>query len=109
MKLNITFKHLEHTPALDERIREKSEKFSKFFSGDMDVKWVCWVDASGTQWAEVVVHGSQFDCVATAGADNLYKAFDLAVDKCEKQLEKLKSKRRDRMHGIESQKYRDVG
>jgi putative sigma-54 modulation protein len=109
MKLNITFKHLEHTPALDERIREKSEKFNKFFSGDLDVKWVCWVDPHGKQWAEVVVHGSNFDCVATAGADTLYKAFDDVVEKCEKQLEKLKSKRRDRIHGHEGHKYHDVG
>lgn len=28
MNVNITFRHLEHTPALDETIRNKSEKFT---------------------------------------------------------------------------------
>jgi putative sigma-54 modulation protein len=30
MDVSITFKHLEHTPALDERIREKSRKLEKY-------------------------------------------------------------------------------
>ena len=33
MKLKISFKHLEHTPALDERIKEKSQKLKKYFEG----------------------------------------------------------------------------
>ena len=108
MNVTISFKHLEHTPALDERIKEKSEKLDKFFGGNLDVKWVCWVD-EGKQWAEIVLHGPHFDCFARAGSDDLYKSLDLVVQKAERQVQKHKSKRRERIHTTESQKYKHVG
>ena len=42
MNLNITFRHMEHTPALDSVIRDKSEKFAKWFGPQTDVHWTCW-------------------------------------------------------------------
>jgi len=109
MNITITFKHLEHTPALDERIREKSDKLDKFFGGELDVKWVCWVDDNNQQWAEIVLHGPHFDCFARDCSDTLYKAIDLVVHKAERQVEKYKSKRRGRIHTTTSQKYKHVG
>ncbi len=98
MNIKICFKHLEHTPALDERIREKSEKLQKFFGGQFDIHWTCWVDEKQFHWAEARIVGQPHECFAKASADNLYKAFDLVIDKVERQLEKQKSKMRNRVH-----------
>ncbi|MFP5458849.1 MAG: ribosome hibernation-promoting factor, HPF/YfiA family [Bacteriovoracia bacterium] len=107
MNITITFKHLEHTPALDERIREKSEKLNKYFGGQFKVHWVCWVDEHNEHWAEVKVTG-QSECYAKAHSENLYKAFDLVIEKIERQLEKQKSKLRNRVHSAQSQKQKQV-
>lgn len=109
MKLKISFKHLEHTPALDERIHEKSEKFEKYFQGNTSVHWFCWVE-NNKHYAEIKVHGPKFDFVAKAASDNLYKAFDLVVDKMERQIEKQKDIKRNKMHAYpyETPKYKEI-
>lgn len=109
MKLKISFKHLEHTPALDERIQEKSEKLEKYFQGNTSVHWFCWVE-NNKHYAEIKVHGPKFDFVAKAFSDNLYKAFDLVVDKMERQIEKQKDMKRNKMHShpYETPKYHEI-
>lgn len=97
MKLKISFKHLDHTPALDQRIKEKSEHFEKYFEGNVQVQWVCWVH-DNEHWAEVKVHGPKFDFFAKASADNMYKTLDLCVEKIERQFEKQKYKYMNKMH-----------
>ena len=109
MKLKISFKHLEHTPALDERIKEKSEKFEKYFQGNVTVQWVCWVE-DNKHWAEIKVHGPKFDFFAKASSDNLYKCLDLVCEKIERQFEKQKDQKRNKMHShnFETPKYREI-
>jgi putative sigma-54 modulation protein len=109
MKLRITFKHLEHTPALDERIKEKSERFEKYFQGNVNIHWVCWVKGD-KHWAEIKVHGPRFDFFAKACADNMYKSLDLAVEKMERQVEKQKELMRDKLHHspLKSIKYQEI-
>lgn len=97
MKLKISFKHLEHTPALDHRIAEKSEHFEKYFQGNISVHWTCWVH-NDEHWAEVKVHGPKFDFFAKASADNMYKSLDLVVEKVEKQFAKQKDLKRNKLH-----------
>jgi putative sigma-54 modulation protein len=109
MKLKISFKHLKHTPALDERIKEKSEKLKKYFEGNTSVSWVCWVQ-DNEHWAEIKVHGPKFDFFAKACADNMYKTLDLCVDKMERQFEKQKDIYKNRLHHSPNQspKYREI-
>jgi len=110
MKLTISFKHLEHTPALDERIREKSDKLEKYFQGSTSAHWVCWVDNKQQHWAEIQFHGPKFDFFAKASADNMYKALDLAVDKIERQIDRKHELRRNKLHNnpYESPKYQEI-
>lgn len=109
MRLTISFKHLEHTPALDERIREKSEKFEKYFQGNTNVQWFCWVH-NNEHWAEIKLHGPKFDFFAKASANNMYKSLDLVVDKIERQLEKHKDLKRNKLHShpYGSPKYQEI-
>ena len=85
MNINITFRHMEHTPALDANIREKSEKFVKWFGAETTVKWICWVEGKD-QCSEVVVHSGHQEYFAKAHADDLYKTFDLCVHKIQNQI-----------------------
>lgn len=103
MKLKISFKHLDHTPALDQRIKEKSEKFEKYFQGNTSIQWFCWVE-DNKHWAEIKVHGPKFDFFAKACADNLYKSLDLVVDKMERQIEKQKEKMHSHSHDTPKQR-----
>lgn len=109
MKLKISFKHLDHTPALDERIQEKSQKFEKFYKGNVDVQWICWVHEE-KHWAEVKVHGPKFDFFAKAHADNMYKSLDLVVEKIERQFEKQKGQKKNRIQEASNQslKYLEI-
>lgn len=109
MKLKISFKHLDHTPALDQRIKEKSEKFEKYFQGNTAIQWFCWVE-DNKHWAEIKVHGPKFDFFAKACADNMYKSLDLVVEKMERQIEKQKDQKRNKMHAhaFDTPKYREI-
>jgi putative sigma-54 modulation protein len=85
MNLNITFRHMDHTPALDQMIREKSEKFTKWFGPDASVKWTCWREGV-EHTSEVFVTAGQEEYFAKAHADDLYKTFDLIINKIQNQL-----------------------
>lgn len=109
MKLKISFKHLKHTPALDERIQEKSKHFEKYCDASCTVQWVCWVE-DGQHWAEAKVHGPKFDFFAKASSDNLYKCLDLVVEKMERQFEKKKDMWKNKIHNhaYASPKYQEI-
>ena len=85
MNLNITFRHMEHTPALDQMIREKSEKFSKWFGPGSNVQWTCWTEGIN-HCSEVQIHSGQQEYFAKAQADDLYKTFDLVIQKIQNQM-----------------------
>ncbi len=85
MNVNITFRHMEHTPALDQVIREKSEKFTKWFGPKTQVQWVCWKEGAD-HFSEVKVHSGHEEFFAKAHADDLYKTFDLVLHKIQNQM-----------------------
>lgn len=84
MNLNITFRHMDHTPALDSVIKEKSLKFEKWFGDSTDVRWTCWKE--GVNFcSEVSIHNDQQDFFAKAHDDDLYKTFDDVINKIQNQ------------------------
>lgn len=86
MDIQITFRHMDHTPALDGQIREKSQKLTKWLGDNVQVQWTCWVEGV-EQWSEVKVHTGTKEYFAKASADVLYKSFDLVVQKIHNQME----------------------
>jgi putative sigma-54 modulation protein len=97
MKVTISFKHLEHTPALDKKINDKSSKFEKYFEGKGSIKWTCYVK-DGYHYSEAHLYGPQFEYYAKAKSENLYKSFDMVVSKLEKQLDKKKNLVKNKLH-----------
>lgn len=92
MKIVSSFKHLDHTPALDEKIESKSQKLKKFFDGNFEVHWTCYVRDDGAHCAEIKLLGPSFEYHATGHSETLYKSLDLAINKVEKQVSKRKDK-----------------
>lgn len=97
MKITVSFQHLEHTPSLDERIQEKSQKLKKYMEGKIHAKWNCYVE-DHQQFAEIELIGPKCSFHASAHADSLYKSIDLVVAKLEKQMEKKHAKMKNRLH-----------
>lgn len=87
MNLNITFRHMDHTPALDNVIRDKSEKFAKWFGQAADVRWTCWKE--GVDFcSEVTIQSGQQEYFAKAHDNDLYKTFDHIIHKIQNQVNK---------------------
>lgn len=85
MNVTISFRNIEHTPALDELINSKSQKFSKWFSSAADVKWTCWVEGHN-QICEVKITDHNKEHFAKADSDDLYKSIDIVISKIQNQL-----------------------
>jgi len=86
MNIQITFRHMDHTPALDTLIREKSQKISKWFGEQSTVNWVCWVDGV-EQCSEIKVHSGHKEYFAKASSNDHYKTVDLVLQKIHNQME----------------------
>ncbi|MBK24765.1 MAG: ribosomal subunit interface protein [Halobacteriovorax sp.] len=97
MKLNISYHHLESTPSIDEKVREKADHLKKYFDGNVDVNWVCSVDGKRHK-SEVNVHAGHFNFHAEAEDDNLYKTLDEVLHKMERQLRKKNEQVKDKIH-----------
>jgi putative sigma-54 modulation protein len=97
MKLTISFQNMKHTPSLDERIEEKTQKLDRYFEGKYHAKWTCTVK-DNSHHAEVELIGPRETYHASAKADNMYKTFDAVVAKLEKQIHKKHDRIRNKIH-----------
>ncbi|MCK5072514.1 MAG: ribosome-associated translation inhibitor RaiA [Bacteriovoracaceae bacterium] len=97
MELNISYRHLESSPSIEDKIHQKAFKLKKFFQGKMNVDWICSVENT-IHSSEVTVTGDHFSYHATAESDDLYKTFDEVIPKLEKQLVRKKEQTRNTIH-----------
>ena len=107
MKIISNFKQLEHTPSLDEKIQLKSQKLKKYFEGNFEVHWTCYVRDDGAQCAEIKLLGPSFEYHATAHSEKLYKTLDIAINKIEKQIHKKKDKWKQHISHKHSPSFKD--
>ena len=97
MKVTISFKHQKHSPEVDQRLQEKSQKLDKYLGGKTTLKWTCYKKENYT-YTEAVLFGSNFEYHAKSYADNLFHAFDATIAKLEKQLCRKKDKIKNKIH-----------
>lgn len=108
MKLQVTFRNFDHTPALDELITKKSSKLKKYLQTNATVAWNCFIDSSD-QVCEVNISGFQGpDIQATAKSDSLYKSIDLVIEKLEKQLRRKNEVVNMKIHGRTKPRFETV-
>lgn len=81
----ISFRHLDHTKALDTRIKAKTQKLLRHLSPKAIVKWTCTTDKN-VHRSEVKIHDGIHDYYVRAENSNLYKTFDDAIKKLKQQF-----------------------
>ncbi len=91
MRIEITGRNIDVTPALKNIIEKKSEKIKYFFPHILDVH-VYLIVNKNTHKAEITLNseGKSFFCDATS--DDMYNSIDLMYDKIERQIRKYKEK-----------------
>lgn len=91
MRIEITSKSLELTDSLKSHIEQRMAKLKRYFDGVLDVHVILRVERF-THRFEITLHGQGFDFFSDGHAQDLYAAFDIAADKMERQVKKLKDR-----------------
>lgn len=100
MRIDVTGKHVDLTPAMVDYAKAKCEKVTKFFDGLQQVR--CVLDKATTAHhaeyvveviADVVGHD---DFVAKEQGHDIYACIDTAVDKVSRRLRDHKERLRDK-------------
>lgn len=90
--IQITGRHLELTPAIQEYFKTKFERIERHFDHITNVHVVLTLEKTD-HIAEATVHGSGgADIFAQTKAENLYASIDLLIDKLDRQVIKHKEK-----------------
>jgi putative sigma-54 modulation protein len=99
MKYQIIGKNITVTDAISNAIQNKLSRLEKQFRGKDDIDCRAVVSSHGdTARIEVTIFLSQMPIRAEVEHEDLYAALDLAIDKLESQLRKIKT-RMDRSNG----------
>lgn len=91
MKVTVTFRHLDSTPALKNYAIEKTEHVEKLLIKPEQAHWILTVDKK-TQVAECDVIANGKHIVAKEAGDDLYAAIDEVISKLSAQARKTKEK-----------------
>ena len=115
MRIKITARHLKLTDAINDYATKKVEKAQHYFSNVVNAQVILSVDKF-RQMAEIILHtgrtGSKSIFRAKEVSENLYAAIDLAMDKIDKQLKKIKDMskihRQDKLRSAALRKIEDM-
>jgi len=95
MQVNISSKHMQMTPAIEEYASKKIEKFPRYFNRVQQVEVI--IDKAKNGYTVDIItnveHHGAF--VATSSHGDLYACLDVGIDKSIRQLKDHKSRMRD--------------
>jgi putative sigma-54 modulation protein len=95
MQINVTFRHVDSTPALRTHAEEKLGRMvRKYLHRPVDAHVILSV-AKERHVAEVTLQADHVTMFAKEETTDLYAAIDLAVEKLEHQAQKLRAKRKE--------------
>jgi putative sigma-54 modulation protein len=102
MQVNITGKHLEITPAIEQYIRGKYGRLERHFDRVLQADFVLEkirVDHHAGFHAELILDVEHHeDLISNAKHDDLYAAIDAVLDRGVRQLTDLKDRMRNHKH-----------
>ena len=98
MNVKISFKNLEPSAAVEEKINDKLEHLKIYFKNKMNVNWVCVVDGHHQHKSEVHINVAHHDFHAQAVDRDLYKSLDMVMKKLESQIRKVNDKVKAKNH-----------
>lgn len=94
MGINVTFRHVEPSPALKGYAVEKLSKLDKVINRAFDASVILSVEKY-RHIAEVLLTAKGLSVKAMEETDDFFSAIDLVVDKVEKQVKKYREKRKE--------------
>ncbi len=98
IKVSVTFRHTESTPALKSYATEKvMHCLRKYLSNSADVQIVLEVQKRD-HMVEVILRTKGYDITAKEKTEDLYSAIDKVVDNLDKQIRKRKERMQDHKH-----------
>ena len=95
MVTHMTFRHMEATDAIKNYTEGKLEKVKKFVQEPLDIH-VVFSKERFQYLVEINLSGNGMDIHAEDRNEDLYAAIDLVMDKIEKQLRRLRDKKKNR-------------
>lgn len=100
MHIKITARHVKLTDAIADYATKKVEKAEKFFDHIVRAQVILSVEKRYRQSAEIIIHASSKTVFrAKEESTDLYAAIDLASDKIDKQLKRLKERSKGHRKG----------
>ncbi|MBL1216884.1 MAG: ribosome-associated translation inhibitor RaiA [Planctomycetes bacterium] len=98
MEINISGKHINLTPAMEEYAQKKCDRLPRFYDRLQEVNVV--VDRPSREFeVEVIAHVANHDpFIASCGGEDFYGCVDNVVDKLTRQLSEHKDRIRNRKH-----------
>ncbi len=93
MKINITFRHLDSSEGLKEYVKKKIGRLEKYFEGPVEAQVILKAEKFRNE-AEVILRGDGLDITAKEETADMYEAIDLVSDILEKQVKRLREKRK---------------
>lgn len=97
MKVRISYRHLDPSPSVENKIHDKLRHLEKYFKGKMNVNWVCSIDGEGHR-SEVSVNVGKLNFHAHSIAPVLYSTLDDAIAKVERQIRRKNNQLKDKIH-----------
>lgn len=94
MQINITGRHFDVTPALEQYVNQKMTKINRHFEQISSIHVVFGIEKL-EQIAEATINIPGEKLHATTKAENMYKAVDLLIDKLDRLIIKYKEKSQD--------------
>ena len=93
MRIEVTGKHLDLTPAIRQYAEQKCGKLTRYYDGVQEIDVVIEQAKHGEFAVELRSDVEKHDdFVVKQNADDVYKCIDLAVDRMERQLTEFKER-----------------
>ena len=97
MDLQISFRNMDTSQALQTYTKEKSEVLKKYFNGRITISWNFSIEKLN-KVAHCRLVGNNMDYFGEASNEDIHVSIDQALDKIEKQLRKHKEIVKDHLH-----------
>ena len=93
MKVNFTFRQMDSTEALKNHTLEKLERLKRYEDQELTVNAIFSIEKFN-KTVEFTANGNGHTFVSHETSEDMYESIDLAVDKLNRQLNRVKTKRK---------------
>ena len=97
MKITLTGRHVDITPAMRSYVETKFERLERHFDHMTNIHVILGIEKK-RQIAEATIHINQGNLFAESEHESMYSAIDSLTDKLDRQLKKHKEKLSGRRH-----------